>query len=99
MASTLTRSGTDTPAPSEHTPDGRNSQLRRWFGVVTAARTYRNLAFLLLGLPLGTLWFTLVVTGVTVSASMIVVALIGIPMLLGMWYVTRALGYDGLGRC
>jgi hypothetical protein len=51
--------------------------------------SYRNIAFLLLGLPLGTIWFSVLVTGASVAVSMIVIALIGIPMLLGLWYVTR----------
>ena len=63
---------------------------RRFFGVVARPDTYRRLAFLLLGLPLGTFWFCVLVTGLSVGVAMIVVALIGIPILLGMVYVTRA---------
>ena len=81
----------DPPANTMATePDAHRSPTRRFFGVVARRRTYGNLAFLLAGLPLGTLWFSVLVTGYTVSISMIVVALLGIPMLLGMWYVTRA---------
>ena len=69
---------------------GRPHLVRRFFGVVAHGSTYRNLAFLLVGLPLGTLWFSVLVTGVSVSVSMLIVALLGIPMLLGMWYVVRA---------
>ena len=64
-------------------PTRDSSLLRRFVGVVAEPQSYRNLAYLLLGLPLGTLWFTLIVTGVSVSISMLVVALLGIPMLLG----------------
>jgi len=53
--------------------------------------SYRNIAYLLIGLPLGTIWFTVLVTGVSVALSMLVIALLGIPMLLGLWYVTRSL--------
>jgi hypothetical protein len=64
--------------------------MRRFVGVLTQPQTYRNLAYLLLGLPLGTLWFALLVTGVSVAVPMVVVALLGIPMLLGMWHITRS---------
>jgi hypothetical protein len=58
--------------------------------VVAQGDSYRNIAFLLLGLPLGTVWFAVLVSGISVAASMLVVALLGIPMLVGLWYVTRA---------
>ncbi|MBV6508993.1 MAG: hypothetical protein JJLCMIEE_02060 [Acidimicrobiales bacterium] len=65
------------------------SPLRRFFGVIVRPDTFRNITYLLLGLPLGTAWFTAMVTGVSVAASMLVVALVGIPMLLAMWYLSR----------
>lgn len=64
--------------------------MKRFFGVVTRPQTYRNLAYLLLALPLGTVWFTVLVTGVSVGTSLLVLALLGIPLLLAMWYVVRA---------
>ena len=70
---------------------GRTSSLRRFLDVVAQPDSYRNIAFLLIGLPLGTIWFTVLVTGVSVALSMLVIALLGIPMLLGLWYVTRSL--------
>jgi hypothetical protein len=70
----------------------RSSPLHRFFGVVAESRSYRNLAYLLLGLPLGTLWFTLLVTAISVGVSMLVVFLLGIPILLGTWYAVRAFG-------
>ena len=69
---------------------GRTSPLRRFSGVVAQPDSYRNIAFLLVGLPLGTIWFSVLVTGVSVALSMVVVALLGVPMLVGLWYVTRA---------
>lgn len=71
---------------------GPRSPLGRFFGVVTRPDSYRSIAYLLLGLPLGTIWFTAIVTGVSVAAGLVVVALVGIPLLLGLWYVTRAFG-------
>ena len=81
---TITRP-TATPTESTH----HASWTRRIFGVVVQPRSYRSIGYLLLGLPLGTIWFSVIVTGAAVGISMLVVALLGIPLLLGMWYVTR----------
>jgi hypothetical protein len=40
---------------------------------------------------MGTAWLTLIVTLFTVSASLVVVALIGLPMLLASWYTVHGL--------
>jgi hypothetical protein len=64
--------------------------VRRCFGVVARPQSYRNIGYLLLGLPLGTAWFAVIVTGVSVAVSLLVVALIGLPLMLGLGYVTRA---------
>jgi hypothetical protein len=66
------------------------SRLRRFFGVVARPRSYRNTAYLLIGLPLGTVWFTVLVTALAASVSLLVVALLGIPLLLATWYLVRA---------
>ena len=66
------------------------SPLRRFFGVVWQADSYRNIGYLLLGLVLATAWFTLLVTALSVSLSLVVVALLGIPLLLATWYAVRA---------
>jgi hypothetical protein len=68
----------------------RRSPARRFFGVVARPQSYRNIAYLLIGLPLGTLWFSALVGLLSVGASMLVVALLGIPLLLGTWYAVRA---------
>jgi hypothetical protein len=52
--------------------------------------SYRNIGYLLLGLPFGVVWFTALVAGAAVGVSMLVVALVGIPILVGMWYAARA---------
>ena len=78
------------PGPT-HTPAAeRRSPMRRCFGVVTEAQSYRNIGYLLLGLVLATAWLTLLVTALAVSLSLVVVALLGIPLLLGTWYAVRA---------
>ena len=76
------------PPVTEHRR--RRSVPRRFFGVVAEAESYRNLAYLLLGLPLGTAWFTVLVTGISVGVSLLAVALVGLPILFGLWYVVRA---------
>ena len=77
--------GPYTPTDRRHTA----STWRRFSEVVARPRTYANLTYLLLGLPLGTIWFVALVTGVTVAASFVLLALIGIPMLYALWYVVR----------
>ena len=78
------------PTSSPGSRTDRTSPSRRFFGVVAQPDSYRSIAFLLIGLPLGTIWFTVLVTGISVALSMLVVALLGIPMLVGLWYATRA---------
>ena len=70
--------------------DQRSSTARRVFGVVAQPQSYLNLTYLLLGLPLGTVWFAVLIAGVSVGFSMLIVALLGIPILLGLWYVIRS---------
>jgi hypothetical protein len=77
------------PTPPTTCPSDRASALGRFFGVVARPQSYRNLAYLVLGLPLGTAWFALIVSGVSVGVSLLAVALLGIPVLLGLWYAIR----------
>ena len=73
-----------TPDQRRHSTNGAG-----FFGVIKEPRSYRTIIFLLLGLPLGTFYFTVLVTGVSVGVSMLIVALLGIPILIGLWYVVR----------
>ena len=43
----------------------RSSLLRSRFTVVGQPQSYRNIGYLLVGLPLGTVWFTVLVSGLT----------------------------------
>ncbi len=61
-----------------------------FFAVIARRRSYSNLLYLLLGLPMGTLYFTVLVTGFSLGLGLMVLALIGIPILLGLWYVVNA---------
>lgn len=45
----------------------------------------------LLGLPLGVLYVTVVLTGVALSIGLMPLALLGIPTTIGLWHVNRAL--------
>ena len=87
MSTTTMERGT---APPHTSPTNRTSPVRRFFGVVAQPQSYRNVAYLLLGLPLGTVWFVVLISGLSVAASAVIVALLGIPMLLGLGYVSRA---------
>jgi hypothetical protein len=87
MANTVIGEITTVSATSAH----RAARARRFFGVVAQPQSYLNVAYLILGLPLGIVWFTVLVTGVAVGTSILVVALAGIPCLVGLWYVTRSL--------
>lgn len=62
----------------------------RWFGVLTEPASYRSIWYLLLGLPLGTLYFTVIVTGVSLAIGLTPLMLLGIPITIGLWYVDRA---------
>ena len=86
--STTTISTSTTPPYAQ--PTNGTSPMRRIFGVVAQRQSYRNIGYLLLGLPLGTAWFTALISGYTTAISLLVVALLGVPMLWGMWYVTRS---------
>ncbi|MGD9701159.1 MAG: sensor domain-containing protein [Acidimicrobiia bacterium] len=87
MSSTTVSHSTTSPHAQ---PTDRRSLVRRFFGVVAQPQSYRNIAYLLLGLPLGTVWFTVLISGASVGVSMLGVALLGIPMLLGLWYLVRS---------
>src|ERR1700761_62869 len=50
--------------------------------------TYRRLAYLLLGLPLGTIWFTCLVTLWSLCFGLIVTPLV-IPAVIALAYATR----------
>ncbi|MDJ0768234.1 MAG: sensor domain-containing protein [Ilumatobacter sp.] len=72
----------------------RNNQHRDrstgFFGVIAEPASYGSILYLLLGLPLGTLYFSVIVTGVSLGIGLMPLALIGIPIIIGQWYVNRA---------
>ncbi|VXB50611.1 conserved membrane hypothetical protein [Luteimonas sp. 9C] len=62
-------------------PKPRTSLIGRFFGVAADPRTYASMFYMVLSLATGIFYFTWVVTGLSVSLSLVVV-LIGIPLLI-----------------
>lgn len=54
-----------------------------FFGVIAHRATYRKLLYLLLSFPLGTSYFVLIVTGLSLGFGLII-TLVGIPILVGV---------------
>ncbi|MGZ9932704.1 sensor histidine kinase [Streptomyces sp. NC-S4] len=57
-----------------------------------AGRTWREFGYLLIGLPLSTLYFSLVITGVSLGAGLLVTFL-GVPVLAGVLAMSRGFGH------
>ena len=57
--------------------------VRKFFGVVAQEETYLNLIYLLLAFPLGTVYFTFLVTGLSLGIGLLIVW-IGVPILLAV---------------
>ncbi len=55
--------------------------MTAFFGVIARPRTYLNILYLLLGLPLGTAYFVWLVTGISLGGGLIVLALVGLLIL------------------
>jgi uncharacterized membrane protein len=72
------------------------SVWRKFFGVFLDARAYLSLFYMLLSLITGTLYFTFVVAGLSLSAGFAIL-IIGIPFFLAFIAMTRALSL-GEGR-
>lgn len=62
-----------------------------FFNVITKKQTYLNLVYLLISLPLGILYFTLIITGISTGLGLII-TLIGIPLLILMSFIWYWLG-------
>lgn len=71
--------------------DDNRGFLREYFGVFFEKQTYLNLAYLLLALPLGVIYFAVLVTGFSLGFSLAIV-LVGIPILFAMVGLMQALG-------
>jgi Putative sensor len=80
------------------TPRGSDSPnpLRRFFGVYSDSRAYLSLFYMLLTLITGIIYFTVVVTGLSLSAGLAVL-IIGFPFFLAFIGIARVLSL-GEGR-
>jgi hypothetical protein len=58
--------------------------LTKYFGVVANEETYLNLMYLLLAFPLGVVYFTFLVTGLSLGLGTVIIW-IGIPILLAVF--------------
>jgi signal transduction histidine kinase len=77
------------PAPTQvRAPKPLARALRAPF----EARTWKETAHLLLNLPIGIATFTIIVTGFALGFGLLI-TLIGIPILIAMLYVSRAIGW------
>jgi signal transduction histidine kinase len=65
--------------------------MKSFLRPLAEGRTYRATAHLLLGLPLGVLWFTVVVTGASLGLGMLI-TLLGIPILVATLLLVRLSG-------
>jgi signal transduction histidine kinase len=87
MSQDLDAPMSDTTAPEPHTAGAARPRLlgregwHRLFGPYREARTYREAAFLLTSLMVGTALFTLIVTGVSLGVGALI-SLIGVPVLV-----------------
>ena len=54
-----------------------------FFGVIARRATYEKLLYLLLSFPLGTFYFVLIVTGLSLGFGLII-TLVGVPILVGL---------------
>jgi uncharacterized membrane protein len=82
-----------TPTPAAVRKD---TALARFFGVYLDPRAYTSLFYMLLSLATGILYFTIVVTGLSLSAGFAVL-IIGIPFFLAFIGITRVISL-GEGR-
>jgi len=62
-------------------PQKRKSAIGKFFGVIADPHTYGALFYMLLSLATGIIYFTFVVTGVSLSAGLMIL-IIGIPLLV-----------------
>jgi uncharacterized membrane protein len=82
-----------TPAPAAA---AQGSSVRRFFGVFMDVRAYTSLFYMLLTLATGIVYFTFVVTGLSLSAGLAILV-IGIPFFLAFIGMARVLAL-GEGR-
>lgn len=80
------------PAPAAHRAQMGGGFLGRFFGVVADPSAWGSLFYLLLSLVTGVIYFTLVVTGVSVTLGTLVL-IVGIPLALLFLGMVRAVSF------
>jgi hypothetical protein len=95
------QAGTALPAPggvggagswAEVAPVQEESAWTRFFGVVAQAQTYKSLLYMLLALGTGIAYFTIVVTGLSLSLGLMILV-IGLPLLALFLGVVRGISF------
>lgn len=81
---------TETMDLSESVPTSPRAVLRWFFGVPLRVQTYASFLYLALALPLGVVYFVVLVVGLTVGGPLVVL-LVGVVVLLGLVYLVREL--------
>jgi signal transduction histidine kinase len=81
----------DTHVELPAAPARTSNPLVRAIRAPFEARTWKETLYLLLSMPFGIATFTIVVTGFALGFGMLI-TLVGIPILIGMLYVSRAMG-------
>ena len=66
--------------------------MKRLFAPLVRARTWSDTLHLLLDLPFGILWFTIVVTGLSLGVGLVFLALIGLFVLAATVFAGRLIG-------
>lgn len=66
--------------------------MKKLFGPAFSVRTWAETLHLLLDLPLGITWFTIVVTGLSLGGGLVPLALVGLAILAGMVMFGRVIG-------
>ncbi|MFD8292262.1 sensor histidine kinase [Streptomyces lavendulae] len=77
--------------------DGPGGGLAAVLRAPVEARTWREFGYLLIGLPLSTLYFCVALTGVALGAGLLV-TFVGVPVLAGVLLVCRGFGRIERGR-
>ena len=92
IAATYRELETRTPLPfSDTTPAGGGRPFwRRFFGVAADLRAYACLFYLFASLALGILYFTIAITGISLSLGLLVL-IIGIPFVVGFLTAVRGI--------
>jgi signal transduction histidine kinase len=82
---------TQLPLPAAPVPVRTSNPFARAVRAPFELRTWKETLYLLLNLPVGIATFTIIVTGFALGFGLLI-TLVGIPILIAMHYVSRAMG-------